>query len=233
MVNYEAKVFNKFNLNITCSDEDRDIAQNMAPKARFETIPNGVDIGFFKPNGKFEPNTLVFLGSDWMPNVDGILYFHKKIYPKIKEEIPDLKWYIIGNFKNNPDVTALEGDGIILTGYVKDTREWMNKGAVSIVPLRLGGGTRLKVVEAMSLGKAIVSTSMGAEGIEVRDGKDIILSDEPEDFADAIIGLLKDEKGCVRLGKNARKLAEEKYDWKIIGGKLNNTYEELVNGTAK
>jgi len=233
MLNYESRIFNTFDLNLTCSDEDRRIAKSMVSKARFEVIPNGVDVEYFKPNGKFETNALVFLGSDWTPNVDGLLYFYKEIWPEIKKSVPDVKLYIVGNFSKNESIKALAGNDIILTGYVKDVREWVNKGAVSIVPLRLGGGTRLKVVEAMALGKAIVSTSIGIEGIDVLNGKDVILADEPHSFAESVIKLLNNEKECIRLGNNARRLAEEKYDWKIIVDKLSNVYEELLNGKKK
>jgi glycosyltransferase involved in cell wall biosynthesis len=244
MVRYEARIFRTFDLCLTCSEEDKKLAQSMAPKANFTVIPNGVDTEYFRDVSLHPtpytldptpytldptPNTLFFLGSNWPPNVDGILYFHQHIYPDIKTNISELKLYIVGNFKGNEQIKALESKDVILTGYVKDVREPMAKGAISIVPLRMGGGTRLKITEAMSMGKAIVSTSMGAEGIDVTNGENIIIADDPKDFANAVVKLLRNKEECLRLGANARKLAETTYDWKIIGSKLDSAYVSLLN----
>lgn len=230
MMRYETKIFNTFDLHLTCSEEDKELSLYMAPKAKFEVISNGVDTEFFKKEDVMpEPNSIFFLGSNWPPNVEGILYFHKEILPKVRKVIPDVKFYIVGNFKGNNEIEALGDSRTILTGYVKDVREWMNRASVSIVPLRLGGGTRLKILEALSMEKPIVSTSMGAEGIEVTNGENIVLADNSQDFAEGVIKLLRDEKECQRLGKNGRKLVEAKYDWSVIGNRLLEVYERLTN----
>ncbi|MFA6320558.1 MAG: glycosyltransferase family 4 protein [Candidatus Omnitrophota bacterium] len=234
MIRYEAKVFRTFDVCLTCSDEDAKIGRSMAPKGRFITIPNGVDTDVFKNRGSsVEPHSMFFLGSNWPPNVDGLLYFNKYIYPNIKQRMPDVKFYIIGNFKGNKEVESIQGNGTILTGYVKDVRDWMEKSAVSIVPLRMGGGTRLKILEALSMGKAIVSTSMGAEGIEAVNGESIILADEPQKFADAVVRLLENDIERRKLERGGRKLAEEKYDWKVVGRMLNQAYSVLRHDAKK
>lgn len=228
MSRYEKKVFNTFDLVLTCSGEDKKICLSMAPGINASVVPNGVDTGFFDGvKGNPEPNNMFFLGSDWPPNVDALLYFNKYIYPNITKYIPEVKFYIIGNFSKNEKVKALASKNIILTGYVKDVREWMGRASLSVVPLRMGGGTRLKILEALSMGKAVVSTSMGAEGIEVTSGENIILADDPESFAYAVVSLMKDREAAAQLGRNGRKLVEEKYDWKAVGGKLAAYYKSL------
>ncbi len=224
MAAYEKKALKTFDGYLTCSEEDKQLGLSMAPGSDFEVIPNGVDTEFFKDDrSQVEPKSIFFLGSDWPPNVDGIMYFYKECFPVIRSAIPDIKLYIIGNFKNK-DVTGIQDPNVVRTGYVDDVREYMRKCGVSIVPLRLGGGTRLKVLEAMSMGKALVSTSMGAEGITVTHGKDALLADSAGTFSDAVIRLLRDKDECLRLGRNARELTCGKYDWGVIGQALRNKY---------
>jgi len=160
----------------------------------------------------------VFTGSmDWMPNEDGILYFVDAILPLIRKQRPKVKLWIVGRRPGKKILALAESDpGIEVTGRVDDIRPSIAKGSVYIVPLRVGGGTRLKIFEAMAMGKAVVSTTIGAEGLPVTNGSDIILADEPAHFADEVYRLLGSPAERKRIGDAARRIVEEKYSWAAV-----------------
>ncbi len=230
MVHYEKRIYRLFDRCLTVSEEDKRLLLFISPNTDVSVIPNGVDTEFFKNSNpdSWEPKTLFFVGSSWPPNVDGILWFCKEIFPLIKREVPDVKFYIIGGIGKDERIRSLSDERIIITGYVDDVRPWMEKSAISIVPMRLGGGTKVKILEALSMEKAVVSTSIGCEGIEVTNGENIIIADTPQDFAKAVITLFKDARLCRRLGNNGRKLVKETYDWKIVGNCLEEAYKETL-----
>lgn len=229
MVRYERKVSKLFDKCLTVSEEDKNLLLSISPNTDVTVIPNGVDTDFFRSKNpdNWEPKSIFFVSSNWSPNEDAVLFFHKDIFPLIKREIPDVKFYIIGGLGKNERIKSLSDENTIVTGYVDDVRSWMERSAIGIIPMRLGGGTKLKTLEALSIGKAVVSTSEGCEGIEVTDGENILIADTPEDFAKAVITLLQDAALCRRLGDNGRKLVEKTYDWKIIGNRLEGVYNEI------
>src|SRR5947199_5375242 len=154
---------------------------------------------------------------DWMPNDDGVLYFLRSVLPLIRREIPPLSFTIVGRKPSEKLRTAAAADpGVQVTGTVDDIRPYVEEGSVYVVPLRIGSGTRLKIFEAMAMGKAIVSTTLGAEGLPVTDKTDICLEDGPESFAAATVYLLKNDAGRERLGLAARELVEERYSWDAV-----------------
>ena len=179
----------------------------------------GADTEFFQPSGENElPNSLVFVGSmDWLPNEDAILYFVAEIFPLIQRQVPDVTLCVVGRKPSQrlKDL-ASRASNIQLTGWVEDVRPYVAQRSVCIVPLRIGGGTRLKIFEAMSMGKAVVSTSIGAEGLPVNSGKHILLADDPAGFAESTIRLLGDASRRTELGQAARHLVLENYSWATV-----------------
>ena len=154
---------------------------------------------------------------DWLPNEDGMVHFCREMLGRIQAAEPDATLGIVGR-SPTPTVRrlALEHTGVTVTGRVDDIRPHVAKGAVYVVPLRIGGGTRLKIFEAMAMGKAVVSTTVGAEGLPVASGRDLVIADDPARFADAVVGLIRDEAARRRLEEAARRLVVERYDWSAV-----------------
>jgi sugar transferase (PEP-CTERM/EpsH1 system associated) len=219
MLAFERKALDHFDLVLTVSDNDRDTFQRLYPSGerRFAVVPTGVDTEYFSPVSGSRPHHLVFTGSmDWLPNEDGVLYFCRDILPLIRQQQPEVTLSIVGR-EPTPAVKRLaETAGIEITGRVADVRPYVGAAAVYVVPLRVGGGTRLKIFEAMSMARAVVSTTIGAEGLPVTPGRDIAIADEPAAFADAVVQLLRNEPERRRLEQAARRLVVERYDWSAV-----------------
>jgi glycosyltransferase involved in cell wall biosynthesis len=227
--NYERKIAPHFGKNITVSDFDMAGFRRYIPEGSFAVISNGTDPDYFKPTSEPQEQALIFTGGmTWYPNRDAMIYFCRHIYPLIKEQKREIKLDIIGRKPPNElKKMAAEDNSINLYGYVEDTRGYVSRAAVYVVPIRVGGGTRLKILDAFAAGKAVVSTTLGCEGIDVTPNKDILIGDTPQEFADQVIRLLDDENLRRRLGCEARKLIEDKYSWEIIGTRLNDIYKGL------
>lgn len=205
---------------LTVSEHDRKIFLKLADCSRITVIPTGVDVDYFQPAPHLEkPNNLVFTGSmDWMPNEDGILFFLQQIWPLVRAKIPNSSLSIVGRHPSKRiEALTAELEGVHITGRVDDIRPYVHRGSVYIVPLRIGSGTRLKIFEAMAMGKTIVSTAIGAEGLPVTSGRDIVLADGAADFANAIIKLLQDPVQRGEIGRAARQLVEQKHSWDSVG----------------
>jgi glycosyltransferase involved in cell wall biosynthesis len=209
---------------LTVSDADKAFfAKDISP-SKISTIPTGVDVDYFQPMLGEELDSLVFTGSmDWMPNEDGIIFFVKQILPLVRQTRPAVKLWVVGRKPSNEIKALAEIDpGIAVTGRVENIRPFIAKGSVYIVPLRVGGGTRLKIFEAMAMGKAVVSTTIGAEGLPVTSGSDIVLTDDPSQFANAVCRLLESVEDRKRIGSAARKLVETEYSWAAAAKNLDN-----------
>jgi sugar transferase (PEP-CTERM/EpsH1 system associated) len=204
---------------LAVSQTDRDFFAATVPTSKLTVIPTGVDIDYFQPLNNEIENTLVFTGSmDWLPNEDGIFYFVQEILPKISRQIPDVKLQVVGR-KPSQRLQALASEHsnrVHLTGWVDDIRPYLGQGAVCVVPLRIGSGTRLKIFEAMAMAKAVVSTTIGAEGLPVHHGQDLMLADSPDDFAQSVVQLLQHATTRRSLGLAARELVESKYSWASV-----------------
>ncbi|MFH1771980.1 MAG: glycosyltransferase family 4 protein [Candidatus Omnitrophota bacterium] len=233
MEKYEISQCIKARKTFVVSENDKDTLTNICKgKADIALIPNGVDRDYFssEEQGVYQQeDSIVFVGSmDWLPNGDAVKYFIKDILPFFNDFKKDIKFYVVGK---NPDksLTAMvkSDKRIILTGTVPDVRPYIRRSKVFVVPLRIGGGTRLKILEALSLRKAVVSTSIGSEGLCLEDKKHLLIADCPGDFAKCIIRLIEDSRLRDTLGKNGRDFVKEFYDWKVIGEKLNKAYESL------
>ena len=220
---------------LAVSQTDRDFFAREVPAEKLTVIPTGVDIEYFRPMAvEEEPNSLVFTGSmDWMPNEDGIFYFAEEILPRIFEKLLNARLSVVGR-KPSARLRALAATDphhLHLTGWVDDIRPYLAQNAVCIVPLRVGSGTRLKIFEAMGMGKAIVSTTIGAEGLPVRHGEEILLADSPDDFAASVVKLLEDAAERRRLGSAARRLVETKYSWGSVAKEFAASLERVVVGS--
>ena len=161
-------------------------------------------------------------------NEDAVLYMLKEMWTRIKQAIPNVRFYVIGQDPTKEILDfAKKDDAVTVTGFVDDIRPYVARSAVYVVPIRVGGGTRLKVLDALAQGKAIVSTSVGCEGINVTDGRNIRIEDNPVEFAKRTIELLKDADRRRELGQEARQLAVEEYSWEKIGKVLDGVYQEV------
>ena len=171
---------------------------------------------------------MVFFGLlSYVPNIDGVTHFVQDIWPRIAEAHPDARCKIVGG-RPPPSLLALAGPRVELTGFVPDLRPHLAAATAVVVPLRLGGGTRLKIVEAMAMGKAIVSTTLGAEGIEAVPGRDLLVEDHPAAFADAVSRLLADHGLAARIGQSARRLAVQRYSWSGAAQALEDFYRRIL-----
>jgi glycosyltransferase involved in cell wall biosynthesis len=173
---------------------------------------------------------MVFTGSmDWLPNEDGIFYFAEQILPLVRREIPNATLTVVGRSPSARLLALAEKNGgIKITGRVDDVRPYMSRAAVYIVPLRIGGGTRIKIFEAMAMGKAVLATSIGAEGLPVTHGRNILLADTPAAFADRAILLLKSRKSVETLGQAARILVEQHYSWGSVALGFEQVFQKVL-----
>jgi polysaccharide biosynthesis protein PslH len=214
-----------------CSTADEQRLLNQAPGVRTAVIPNAADVEYYQPRPTDPPSdgrTVVYFGLlSTVPNIDGVIHFVRDIWPSIAAANPDARCKIIGG-RPAPSLLALAGPRVELTGFVSDLRPHLAAAAVVVVPLRLGGGTRLKIVEAMAMGKAVVSTTLGAEGIEAVPGRDLLVEDQPAAFADAVHRLLAEPGLAALIGKSARQLAVERYAWSGAARALDDFYRQLL-----
>lgn len=229
---YEMRFLPQFDQVIMVSEQDRQVAQKALPSSLnpVATIPNGVDCQYNQPHlAKSKPAQLVFNGAlTYQANYEAMLYFLNEIYPQIKMETPDVSLTITGT-TDGVDLTPLPLDGTIqLTGWVKDVRIPVASATLCIVPLLQGGGTRLKILEAMALGTPVVATSKGAEGLEVVDGQHLLLADDPISFARKVVELLHQPDQRRYLAAQARNLVETRYDWQQIGQQFVHLVEGVV-----
>jgi glycosyltransferase involved in cell wall biosynthesis len=217
MARYEQRALRRFHHIIAVSDHDRKEMLAMAPGCDITVVPTGVDTKKYPlaPPATANPPRIVFTGSmDWEPNLDAVGYFCQDIFPRIRSEFPSALFQIVGR-NPHPRVKQLASDNVQVTGTVPSVAEYLRDATVVIVPLRIGGGTRLKIFEAMAMGKAMVSTSIGAEGLDVQSGSDLIVADGPTAFAEAILSLIRDGGLREEYERAAAKLAAQ-YDWSNI-----------------
>jgi len=220
MRRFERDMCRRFDSVIAVSADDREqMKDEYGAEAVFD-VPTGVDTEFFRPAGnvKPQPHSLVFTGSmDWLPNDDAIRYFTREIMPLIKNKVPDVTLTVVGR-SPAPALVDLskEDSSLIITGRVDDVRPYMEDAAAYIVPLRIGGGTRLKIFEAMAMGKAVVSTTVGAEGLPLTSGVELLLADEPATFADAVVSVLTNQGYAAELGQRAAAVVRENFGWKQV-----------------
>jgi len=213
---------------VVTSPRDHDLLTSIDTSVQAAVVPNGVDVQAFQPTPvPPEPNRILFFGAiNYFPNQDGLIHFLDNTFPLVLQQRPEASLWIVGPGARKP-VIARQNKNIVIAGFVDDLSEEIDKASVVIAPLRVGGGTRLKIVEAMAKGKAIVSTHIGAEGIDLVHEEHALLADDPADFARQIERVLSDPALARRLGEAARKLAVERYSWQAIVAQLEAFYERL------
>ena len=229
MLRFEAAALARFDLVLAVSEADGKTFGRLYPnsvKRPVHVVQTGVETDYFLPSAAPpERAHLVFTGSmDWLPNEDGMTYFCREILPKIRQSEPEATLSIIGRAPTPAVRKLAEIPGVEVTGRVDDVRPHIARGAVYVVPLRIGGGTRLKIFEAMSMAKAVVSTTVGAEGLPVTSGRDIDIADEPSRFAHAVVHLIRDTEARRAIETAARRLVVERYDWSAVA----NDFEEAL-----
>jgi glycosyltransferase involved in cell wall biosynthesis len=226
----ERRALDRASLTIAVSDVDRRILERESPGARIEMVPTGVDTEYFAPSGHAEiPRRLVFTGSmDWYPNEDAIRYFATSLWPALRQRLPGISLTVVGRRPSAGLRGALAGTGIELTGTVDDVRPYVDEAALYIVPLRVGGGTRLKIFEALAMGKAVVSTPVGAEGLALESGRHFVSAATDEAFVRAIVDLLAAPERRRALAAEGRRLVQEEYSWAQISRIFERHLEQAV-----
>lgn len=234
MRRWEGRECRRFDHVIAVSEQDAADLQRDYGAPRVHAVPTGVDTDFFRPSTQARPdaNTLVFLGSmDWMPNEDGVAWFVREVLPIVRARRPDVKIQVVGR-NPSPGVLALgrATAGVQVTGTVPDVRPWLEGAAALIVPLRIGGGTRLKIFEGMAMERAVVSTTIGAEGLPVVDGRELLLADSAPDFAAASLRVMEDAALRTRLGQAAAERVRREFSWEAAGDRFAAICEAVVAG---
>lgn len=233
---YELKIIQEFDYILVVSEYDRDIyISEGVPEDKINVIPNGVDCLSYNPNAlnhdfSLDHPNILFMGKlSYLPNSFGLKTYLENVHPLVKREIPEIKLYVVG--KDCPDWLSeysKNDSSVKIIGFVEDVKPYILNSDVCIAPLTSGSGTRLKILEYMAMEKPVVSTSIGAEGLEISDGKNILIADQWDTFAEKIITIFEDETFARNLGKNARILVEELYDWKKIVEKQENIYRTIL-----
>ncbi|MGD8996969.1 MAG: glycosyltransferase [Anaerolineae bacterium] len=225
---YEAQVCLKADRVLAVSQADARALRNLIPGLDVTVIPNGIDPRVYQPVTVEAPvasHTLVFTGTmDFRPNVDAVLWFTREVWPLIKAEVPDVHFSVVGQRPHRRLDPLREDRSVTLTGRVEDVRPYIADAAVYVAPLRMGGGTRLKLLEAMAMSKPVVATSLGAEGYPVTDQHELILADAPAEFAQAVVSLLHSPARRAELGHSARTFVQRRYDWRVIVPWLEQVY---------
>jgi sugar transferase (PEP-CTERM/EpsH1 system associated) len=223
MRRHEAAECQRFDHVIAVSPQDAEVFRRDFGVRAVSDVPTGVDVEYFRPAGRAErrPHELVFTGSmDWMPNEDAILWFAEAILPRIRARVPDATLTVVGR-QPPARVRALDGQGgVTVTGGVPDVRPYMEAAALFVVPIRIGGGTRLKIFEAMAMAMPVVSTPVGAEGLPVRHDEDAVLAEEAGAFADAVVALLRDPARARAIGDAAASRVRREYGWEAVAARF-------------
>lgn len=228
----ERTLTQSFAVNVMMSELDAARLHALNPLAKTVVAPNGVDVDYLRPSPVAPVHgRVVFLGPTYMfPNRDAVDFFLNEIWAQVLRTVPQASFHLVG--KNSPEdqVRFQNHPAVACNGYVPDVRPHLAQAACSVVPIRIGGGTRLKILDAWAMGKAIVSTTVGCEGLAARDGENILIRDDPAAFAEAVVRVLTDADLRCHLETNARRTAEECYAWPIIGQALRDTYRALMAG---
>ena len=216
---------------LACSEHDRALLQALSPEVPVVVVPNIVDTDVYQPGGQEDCSKVLYQGGmDWYPNRDAVEFFVTQIFSRMRSQIPDVRFVVAG--RNPPEgfrKRLSQVPGVEFTGTVPDMRAEIASAAVCVVPLRMGSGTRLKILEAAAMAKPIVSTRLGAEGLEFRDGQEIVLEDEPAAFADAMVKLLSGAADRHWLGQAARKRVEQDYSFGTLRASLRSAMSVLTD----
>jgi polysaccharide biosynthesis protein PslH len=227
---YERRVCRAADAVVAVSETDRQALRPLVPGLDVTVVPNGVDLDFYRPGGtpplpELGPHSLVFTGKmDFRPNVDAVLWFANEVLPLITARFPDARFFAVGQSPHARLAPLAGRPDVGITGRVPDTRPYIAGAGVYVIPLRIGGGTRLKVLEAMAMGQGIVSTRLGCDGFPFEDGREVLFADDPPAFAEAVVKLLEGREQAVALGRAARAYVEAHYGWDAIVPRMEALY---------
>ncbi|HZU70436.1 MAG TPA: glycosyltransferase [Ktedonobacteraceae bacterium] len=225
----------KANLVLVTSERERLLLQQSLPQQRIEVVRTGIDVETFGEIDAVQviPHQIVFTGTmNYYPNTNAVIFFAQHCWPIIRQHIPDATWHIVGR-NPPPEVCSLAGlPGVTVTGPVRDIRPYLASSAVAIAPLQIGSGTRVKILEALAMRKAIVSTTVGYQGLVVEPGKHLLVADQPAEFASAVVELLRNPQLRMALGNAGRALVEAEYSWKTACAQLVRILDEFSNEAA-
>jgi sugar transferase (PEP-CTERM/EpsH1 system associated) len=231
MTDFEKRALRDFDAHIAVSERDADQLRRINPDAKIFVIENGVDPSHYSsPVENATRNRIVFVGSmDYHANIDGVVEFAREVWPSVKKRKPELNFTIVGR-DPAPEVRELSKiAGVEVTGTVDDVRPFYDQACAAIVPLKVGGGSRLKILEAMAAGVPVVSTGLGAEGLAVHDDENILIADTKEEMQELLISLVDDRELQDRIVAGGRALVTDRYDWARLGASLFEIYQGLLN----
>jgi glycosyltransferase involved in cell wall biosynthesis len=226
----ETDVFGAQDAILVTSARDKSLIDEEFPRIPKFVVPNGVDMSYFRPKaGPADPHSLVFTGAmNYFPNADGMMHFLKEVFPLIRKQIADARVCVVGGGPPK-QLVAMASENVEVTGFVEDVRPHVRHAAICIVPLRMGGGTRLKVLEAMAMERPVVTTSVGCEGIHVQDRETALIADDPELFAASVVALMRDQDLYRKLVRNGRELVRAHYEWSEVGDRLGEVYDWIMD----
>jgi glycosyltransferase involved in cell wall biosynthesis len=233
MRGWEASAIKRFDRAIVVSRDDLARLREIGCTLPAAVIPNGVDTRSLQPLPPAQGDELLFVGTmGYFPNREAVRWMAREILPLIREQRPQCRLTVVGT-GGEKHLADLEQQGMLeITGAVPDLLPWYQRSQVAVVPLLSGGGTRLKILEAMALQRPVVSTTLGCEGIELQHGRDVMLADDPRAFARAVLQLLEDRELSLRLARAGRAQVERNYDWDLLSARLLEEYAKLFTGTA-
>ena len=232
----ERVVCDRMDYTLVCSEQDRRVFTEINPAARLVIAPNGVDTAYFRPDsqGVTEPGNLVFTGAmDYYPNEQAAIYFCNEILPELAESNPEVRVHLVGRNPTSRVKALGKLPSVVVTGRVGDVRPYLSRAQVVVVPLQYGSGTRLKILEAFAMGKAVVSTSLGTEGIPATYEREILLADDPSSFREQVRRVLGSEKLRKQLGQAARRLVEDRFDWACVQETVLGVYRSLAGSAVE
>jgi sugar transferase (PEP-CTERM/EpsH1 system associated) len=230
----ETRTWRRVSGCVTTSRREEEIVRQHAAATSVVTVPNAVEVEYFHPSDQPVDNNVVVMTGlmKYRPNVDAAQYFAGEILPRIRVVRPDVVFVVVGG-EPADEVRRLAGSHVIVTGSVPDVRPYVDKAAVVVVPLRMGSGTRLKVLEGLSMAKPMVSTSVGCEGIDVADGEHLLIRDDAQTFAQGVLDLLQNCDLALNLGAQGRQLVHRKYQWATVVEQLQGFYDGLKPGVDR
>ena len=217
---FEAAECRRFDHVVAVSEQDRELFERDYGVTSASAVPTGVDVHYFEPpaGARRAAHEMVFTGSmDWLPNEDAILWFADAILPRVRAAVPEATLTVVGRHPSPAIVALGERDPAVhVTGGVPDVRPYLARAAAFVVPIRIGGGTRLKIYEAMAMEAPVVSTTVGAEGLPVAPGSDCLIADDPEAFAAAVVALLRAPARAAALGAHGARTVRENFSWERV-----------------
>ena len=228
---YEVNIMKAFDCGTVVARFDQDYLLNQDNSLNLSIVPMGVDLGYFQPKPAAQSVPLMlFTGTmNYFPNSDAAIYFCNEIFPRIRERHPNAQFYIVGNHPSDQVKRLETQDGVVVTGYVPDVRPYFEKASVFVAPLRAGSGIQTKNLEAMAMGVPVVTTSVGAMGLEADIGTELLVADTPADFTEQVVHLLNNEHSRETFAQTARTRVEINYSWEAIGERLEHVYAQAVH----